>query len=105
MMSVRNLVPWSRRRAMPASSSDAEHPVMSLQREMNRLFDDVFKGFDIGFPTRLGSDMLGSSWPRVEVSDDEKAVRVVAELPGLDQKDIEVTLEDGILTLRGEKRS
>lgn len=105
-MSVRNLVPWGRRSMAPASSADAEHPVMSLQREMNRLFDDMFKGFDMRFPADFGTSALAAgSWPRLEVSDDDDAVRISAELPGMEQKDVEVLLEDGVLTLRGEKRS
>ena len=45
-MNVRDLVPWSRgdRERSPAARSDSLHPVMSLHREMNRLFDDVFPG-------------------------------------------------------------
>ncbi len=53
-MSVRNLVPWGRRGVAPASSGNPDHPVMSLQREMNRLFDDMFKGFDMAFPADFG---------------------------------------------------
>ncbi|TIP77390.1 MAG: Hsp20/alpha crystallin family protein, partial [Mesorhizobium sp.] len=45
------------------------------------------------------------SWPSVEISDGEKEIRVTAEIPGMDEKDIEVMLDDGVLTLRGEKRS
>lgn len=47
-MNVRDLVPWSRgdRERSPATRSESLHPVLSLHREMNRLFDDVFRGFD-----------------------------------------------------------
>jgi len=72
---------------------------------MNRLFDDVFRGFDIGFPTRLTGDVMRSAWPRIEVTDDDKNVRITAELPGMDKKDIELLLDDGVLTIRGETRS
>lgn len=41
----------------------------------------------------------------MEVSDGEKEIRVTAEVPGLEEKDVEVLLEDGVLTLKGEKRS
>lgn len=104
-MSVRNIVPWGPRNAVPATSENAQHPVMSLQREMNRLFDDVFRGFDTGFPTLFGSDAVRATWPRLEVTDDDKEVRIVAELPGVDKKDVELLLDDGVLTIRGEKRS
>ena len=73
---------------------------------MNRLFDDVFRGFDSRLPAlgRLAS-FGGGGWPNVEISDSEKEIRVTAEVPGLEEKDIEVLLEDGVLTLKGEKRS
>src|SRR5690606_40296168 len=86
-MSVRNLIPWGRR--TPASD-DSLHPVVSLQREMNRLFDDMFRGFDMSFPADFGARALNGSWPRLEVSDDDDAVRVSAELPGMEEKDVEI---------------
>lgn len=101
-MSVRNLIPWGRR--TPASD-DSLHPVVSLQREMNRLFDDMFRGFDMSFPADFGARALNGSWPRLEVSDDDDAVRVSAELPGMEEKDVEILLEDNVLTIRGETSS
>ncbi|HWK61575.1 MAG TPA: Hsp20/alpha crystallin family protein [Eoetvoesiella sp.] len=105
-MSVRNLVPWTSRRS-PASApqNSTEHPFFSLQRDVNRLFDDMFKGFDIGFPSESLAGTFSGSWPRVEVLDGDQAVHVAAELPGMEEKDIEILLEDDVLTLRGEKRS
>ncbi|MDP9083900.1 MAG: Hsp20/alpha crystallin family protein [Pseudomonadota bacterium] len=100
-MNVRDLVPWSRgdRERTPATRSDSLHPVMSLHREMNRLFDDVFRGFD---DSRLFSARSG--WPSVDVEETDKEYRVTAELPGLEERDVEVLLQDGLLTVRGEKK-
>jgi HSP20 family protein len=69
---------------------------------MNRLFDDVFRGFDLA---PLGSMSRMAGWPHVEVVDNDKDVRISAELPGLEDKDVEVLMGDGVLTIRGEKRS
>ncbi len=72
---------------------------------MNRLFDDVFRGFDL---TPLGSDRFfdrAMGWPNIEVSETEKDVKVVAELPGLDEKDVQVDLADGVLSINGERRT
>ena len=44
-------------------------------------------------------------WPSLEVEETDTGYRITAELPGLDEKDVEVTLADGILTIRGEKKS
>jgi HSP20 family protein len=71
---------------------------------VNRVFDDVFRGFDMRLPT-FGRSSSAAGWPSVEVSDGEKEIRITAEIPGMDEKDVEVLLDDGVLTLRGEKRS
>jgi len=77
-------------------------PFLALHREMNRLFDDVFAGFGAGMP---GVAARGLGWPSVEMVETEQGLRVSAELPGLDEKDVELTIDDGVLTLRGEKRA
>jgi HSP20 family protein len=100
-MNVRDLVPWSRgdRERSPASPSGSLGPVMSLHREMNRLFDDMFRGFD---DSRLWGGRGG--WPSMDVEETDKEYRVTAELPGLEERDVEVLLQDGLLTVRGEKK-
>ena len=108
-MSVRDLIPWGRNNGNQLPSvfrDDDRDPLLSLHREVNRLFDDVFRGFDSRLPA-LGrfSSFGGGGWPNVEISDSEKEIRVTAEVPGLEEKDVEVLLEDGVLTLKGEKRS
>src|SRR3954471_6486658 len=45
------------------------------------------------------------AWPSVEVVQSDKDIRVSAELPGLDEKDVEVLVDDDVLTIRGEKRA
>ena len=104
-MNMRNLVPQGRRTPVQTASEGAGHPFFSLQRDVNRLFEDVFRGFDIGIPQGTFAAAVSGSWPKVEVSEDEKAVRVTADLPGIDENDVELLLEDDVLTLRGEKRS
>lgn len=108
-MAIRDLIPWSRQENRLPTSVSAErapepqsHPLLSLHREMNRLFDDVFRG--VGIPAFGGSDR-GFAWPHVELGETDKEIRVTAELPGLDAKDVDITVEDGVLTLRGEKRA
>ncbi len=103
-MNVHDLVPWSRSsdrgRNLPAAQDAATSPLFTLHREMNRLFDDVFRGFDS--PALRGGHV---TWPQLEVQDADSEYRVTAELPGLEEKDVEVLLEDGVLILRGEKRA
>jgi HSP20 family protein len=100
-MNMRDLIPWGRRQQTPSRYRDEGDPFMTLHREMNRLFDDVFRGFDMS-PFGMGG--LGR-WPNLEVVETDQEVRVCAEIPGLDEKDVEVTMNDDVLTIRGEKRS
>ena len=72
-------------------------PLVSLRDQMNRLFDSVFKDLTI--------QTMAVSWPSIEVQDKDGAYRIAAELPGLDEKDVEVSLQDGVLTIRGEKKA
>ena len=103
-MNVRDLVPWTRAndrgRNLPASQESSANPLLTLHREMNRLFDDVFRGFDT--PGLWGGNI---AWPQLEVQEADSEYRVTVELPGLEEKDVEVLFEDGVLILRGEKRA
>jgi HSP20 family protein len=80
----------------------------SFRSEMDRLFDefDCF-AFRPGaaFPSLFGPrTRLPLGIPAIDVTEDDKADKIEAKLPGLDEKDIEVTVSGGTLTLKGEKR-
>ncbi len=105
-MNMRDLIPWGRNaQTTPSPYREEGDPFMTLHREMNRLFDDVFRGFDIAPFGSFGGMGRMAGWPSVEVIDTDKDIRVSAELPGLEEKDVEVLMSDGVLTIRGEKRS
>ncbi len=103
-MAIRDLIPWNRGREVANRGIEDTHPFLALHREMNRLFDEAFRGF--GRPS-WADERNGSSqsfgWPSVEVEDGEKEITVRAELPGLEEKDVELALENGALVIRGEK--
>jgi HSP20 family protein len=104
-MAIRDLIPWNRGRDVTTRSSDDVTPFLALHREMNRLFDDVFRGFDLApFGTDRLLDRMGG-WPTIEVSETDKDLKVTAELPGLEQKDIGIELANGVLTIKGEKKT
>src|SRR3954453_22719652 len=95
--------PLGDRLASISRQSDEQNPVLALHREMNRVFDNFFRGMD--FPVGGPAGWSVGNWPHVEVSDNDDEVKVVAELPGIDEKDIEVSLQEGMLTIRGDKKS
>ncbi|WGF90782.1 Hsp20/alpha crystallin family protein [Marinivivus vitaminiproducens] len=106
-MSVRDLIPRGRvSNATPTAYRDDDRsPFLSLHREMNRLFDDVFRGFDGRLMPFASPSSLGMAWPNVEIAETDQVITVTAEIPGLDDKDVEILLHEGVLTLKGEKRS
>ena len=104
-MAMRDLIPWGRQESTaPALYRDEERsPFLSLRREMDRLFDDFFRAPLPG--SGLGFGRSAMAWPSLEVNETDSEVRVTAELPGMNEKDVELTVQDGVLTLRGEKKS
>ncbi len=102
-MNMRDLIPWGRQNSTAPVQyrSEEANPVVSLRREVDRLFDDLFRGT---MPS-LGFGGGTVAWPSVEVSDTDREVRITAELPGMSEKDVELLMEDGVLTIRGEKKS
>ena len=95
----RSLMPFTTRRDV----ARAGDPFMSLQREMNRLFDDAFGGYLT--PARTNGDGARQLVPSVDVKETDKAIEIEAELPGVEEKDVQVTLEDKVLTIKGEKKA
>ena len=83
-----------------------EDPFLSLHREMNRLFDNVFRG--AGLPAGGGGQVQGGTGQFVtapmNVSETEREIRITAELPGVTEQDIDISLNDDVLTIRGEKK-
>lgn len=100
-MTVRDLLPWARNSGSAPSLTpdDRRNSFSALHREVNRLFDDVLRRFDDGHAP------FGAGWPSIEVSETEKEIKVTAELPGLEEKDIEILLDKSVLTLKGERRT
>lgn len=104
MLTMRDLIPWSRDRDVAAGQA-GEHPLMLFQRDMNRLFEDLWRGFDaplLGRAEGLGTTMIS---PRIELKETDGAVVVAAELPGMKEGDVEITLSDNVLSIRGEKKT
>ncbi|MBB4039842.1 HSP20 family protein [Microvirga flocculans] len=80
-------------------------PFLSLHREMNRLFDDVLRGTGLPVAGSQGQGGVGNFVnASMNVSETEKEIRITAELPGVTEQDIDVSLDDDVLTIRGEKK-
>ena len=103
-MTLNELVPWRKgRRNITAGDNEQDRPFYALQRQMNRLFEDFFGDFSLQ-PPKGWSGFETDFIPRIDVTEDEKEITVTAELPGIEQKDLEVSIRDGMLTLHGQKK-
>jgi HSP20 family protein len=103
-MSVSHLIPWNRSR-MSHLSRDVRDPLLTLHREMNRLFDDFFGQLDLTTTIGESHETSIASWPHVELNDTEKDIVLTAELPGMNEKDVDVVFADQALIIRGERRA
>jgi HSP20 family protein len=91
-MAFRSLLPTNRSVASPFGS---------LQREIDRLFEDFSRGLPSLAPHAAGNG--GMLTPSVDVSETDKEIEITAELPGLEEKDVQINVADNVLTIRGEK--
>lgn len=94
-----------------SSTVEAWPPFESLRQEINRMFDDFGWGSWPAFRRSLFATepmfsrrLTRTNMPVVDVVESEKAYEVTAELPGIDEKNIEVKVANGILTMKGEKQ-
>lgn len=91
-----SLIRWSPARDLATFPSD----IASMQREMNRVFNSFFHGeADEEFP------LAASTWrPAVDITEGDSAFLVKMELPGVTKEDVKITMENNLLTVRGEKK-
>jgi len=99
-MTLYSLVPCRRKsHGVATRRGEWEYPFWALRQQTNRLFEDFFNGFGM---EPFGGD--GKFNPDMNVTEDDKNVYVSAELAGMDTEDIELSLSDNVLTIKGEKK-
>ncbi len=98
-MELNDLVPFRHRRQQ-AVRGTAQSPFDRLHEEMDRLFDDFLPQVSNGneFDSRLGA--LAS----IDLSESDDALEIKADLPGMQEADIDLTLRDGALVISGERK-
>ena len=101
-MQIKDLVPWGNNKGNDIAKREDNNPVFSLRRDVNRIFDDFWRRFDQPFTAFGRFDGAG---PRTDITETEHALEVSVELPGIDQKEIDIALNDNALTIKGEKKS
>src|SRR3546814_16425740 len=107
-MAIHDRIPWSRqenRLPVPVRAEPAQyqsHPLLSLHREVNRLFDDVFRGFGTA---AFGGFDRAAGWRHIAFAETATEIRIPAELPGLAREHFDISVEERALTLSGDKRA
>jgi HSP20 family protein len=96
-MNFRSIVPFRGNQSVARPGLDV---FGSLQREVDRLFDEFARGFGT-----LPGPSNGNFMPSMDINETDKEFVITAELPGLERKDVEISLEDNVLTIRGEKKT
>jgi HSP20 family protein len=99
-MDIKNLTSRAKKKEPAGQEQERENPLLSLQREMNRIVESFFPGLQ----SRPFGELPGMFSPHMNVAETDKAVQVTIELPGMDDKDVEVALTQDTLTIRGVKR-
>src|SRR5262245_32466294 len=104
-MAITDLVPWKwSEKKVPVRRDNFDDPFYAMQRNMNRLFDDFF-GSEFGLsPWSNFGEGFGAFSPQLDVSETDQEIKVSAELPGLDENDVQVSLSHNALTISGEKK-
>jgi HSP20 family protein len=100
-MQMRDLVPWGNNKGSEIAKREEDNPFFSLQRDVNRIFEEFWKRFDQPFGAIGRWDSGG---PRTDVAETDSALEVSVELPGLEREEVDVSLTDSALTIKGEKK-
>jgi HSP20 family protein len=84
-------------------------PVLQLQREIDRLFNEAFRSFGLGWPTTMMPSLPSAEWqsflrPVLDIYETETQYNITLELPGVEPKDVHITLDEDVLFIQGEKR-
>lgn len=110
-MKARDLMPWRRDRSERGERRELAPQrrgtdlTRALQSDINRAFDEFWRSFDLPAPFRGDLDLLGGNEPRIDVRQNDKEIDIEAELPGMDEGDIDVEVAEGALVIRGDKEA
>jgi HSP20 family protein len=93
------IIPWSRKEDRSLAERGGD-PFSYLRHQINRVFDDFWgePWLAPGRETTIGFE------PQIDITETEEEVKVCAELPGVEAKDVDVSMEENTLTIKGEKK-
>lgn len=104
MLDLKSLVPWGRKSEnVPVTRNEAQEAFTPLRKEIDRVFDDFFDSA-FGLTKRHSIEDWNGITPRLDVDESDKEILITAELAGVDEEDLDVTLSGDVLTIKGEKK-
>lgn len=104
-MPINDLLPWNRDKEKYALQKREDSSVNDFERQVNQMFADFF-GEPFGMAPASNWMDLGEGFsPRMDISESDDEIRVKADLPGMDENDIHLSLEGNYLVISGEKKS
>lgn len=103
-MTIRDLIPWKRTETQPVRNDESLY-LRQMNNEIEKMFKTFFQSPWSLQPFEPMDDFLKGFNPDLEINETDKEFAISVELPGVDEKDIQLTLGNGILTISGEKKS
>jgi HSP20 family protein len=104
-MKVRDLVPWKYDGGGSLMPFDPGSVFSSMHREMDRMFENLNRTIFALSPAHKEWGSVGLALPQVDVVETDEDLQVTAELPGMDEKDVDVSISRDVLTIKGEKKA
>ena len=94
-----NLIPWNKKNMLRKNSA---HPVAGLRNNIDQLFENFFEeDWPLMHDAEMNKMMLA---PKFDVTENSKSVEITAELAGVNEKDLDVSVDGNVLTVKGEKK-
>lgn len=111
-MTIHSLTPWNwfrnttpRATDIPSQSGNTnEHPLLNLQRDIDQIFDNFFQGFSQPSLYGRNAGINAMASPKINIAETNDTYQITAELPGVTENDVDVSLSQGVLTIKGEKK-
>ena len=103
MFAKMSVTPWRERFGLRHGERVQEHPLDAFYRDFDRLFENLGRSVYVPMFGRYEAP-FEAMMPRMDVREHEDRFRIAVDLPGMDEKDVEVVLSDNVLTVKGEKK-
>ena len=104
-MRVTDLIPWKHARGSEPAARTERDPIATLQDDVNRAFNNYMRIFPVPFSSWPAPLLDNGSGIQIDVAETDKEVKVSAELPGMNEADVDVRVSDGVLVISGEKKT